>query len=78
MSSSAGPVRSDELPPLVWRTSSFSTGNGGSCVEVAPFADGTGRVAVRHSKLPDGTAIVYTSGEWEAFLAGAKNGEFDF
>lgn len=78
MNFSAGPVRSDELPPLAWRTSSFSGNNGGNCVEVAPFADGTGRVAVRHSKVPDGTAIVYSAGEWEAFLAGAKSGEFDF
>lgn len=40
--------------------------------------DGTGRVAVRHSKDPDGPAIHCTRAEWEAFLAGARAGEFDF
>jgi Domain of unknown function (DUF397). len=40
--------------------------------------DGTGRVAVRHSRNPHGQVIVYTRAEWEAFIAGAKDGEFDF
>ncbi|MGH3489380.1 MAG: DUF397 domain-containing protein, partial [Actinopolymorphaceae bacterium] len=26
---------------------------------------------------PDGPILVFTPGEWEAFLAGAKDGEFD-
>ncbi|MEN3608123.1 DUF397 domain-containing protein [Plantactinospora sp. ZYX-F-223] len=43
-----------------------------------PLADGSGRVAVRHSKAPDGAVIVYTRAEWDAFLAGTKDGEFDF
>jgi hypothetical protein len=47
-------------------------------VEAGPLADGSGRVALRHSRNPDGPAIVYTRAEWAAFLAGAKDGEFDF
>jgi hypothetical protein len=47
-------------------------------VEAGPLADGSGRVAVRHSRNPDGPTIVYTPAEWAAFLAGAKDGEFDF
>jgi hypothetical protein len=34
-------------------------------------------VAVRHSHHPAGAAIIYTRAEWEAFIAGAKDGEFD-
>ncbi len=47
-------------------------------VEAGPVLDGSGRVAVRHSKDPDGQVIVYTRAEWDAFIAGAKDGEFDF
>ncbi|MEF9908343.1 DUF397 domain-containing protein [Streptomyces sp. P9-A2] len=47
----------------------------GNCVEVAPLDDGS--VAMRNSRDPDGPALVYTSAELAAFLAGAKDGEFD-
>lgn len=47
-------------------------------MEAGPLADGSGRVAVRHSRRPDAEVIVYTRPEWEAFIAGVKNGEFDF
>lgn len=67
----AGPLDS-----AVWRTSRRSEEGGGNCVEVAPLADGG--VAVRHSKHPDAAVIVYTRAEWDAFIAGAKNREFDF
>jgi len=33
---------------------------------------------VRHSRRPDGAVIVYTREEWQAFIAGVKEGEFDF
>jgi hypothetical protein len=65
-----------EIPDnLTWRKSTFSSGSGGACVEVAELSDG-GR-AVRHSKNPTGPAIAYTAAEWDAFLAGVKAGEFD-
>ena len=60
---------------LRWRKSSFSSGSGGNCVEVAELPDG-GR-AVRHSKNSDGPTIAYTAAEWDAFLEGVKAGEFD-
>ncbi|GAA3494787.1 DUF397 domain-containing protein [Streptomyces prasinosporus] len=47
----------------------------GNCVEVAPLADGA--IAMRNSRDPDGPALVYTAAELAAFLAGAKDGEFD-
>ncbi|MEU6858627.1 DUF397 domain-containing protein [Glycomyces sp. NPDC046736] len=68
----------EELAGIRWRISTRSTNNGGSCVEAGPLADGSGRVAVRHSHHPEGSVIVYTRGEWTAFLAGARDGEFDF
>jgi hypothetical protein len=46
----------------------------GNCVEVAELADGT--VAIRHSSAPNGAALIYTPGEWDAFEAGVKAGEF--
>ncbi|WP_141548095.1 DUF397 domain-containing protein, partial [Nocardia farcinica] len=34
-------------------------------------------VGVRDSKNPAGGALVFTPSEWDAFLAGARAGEFD-
>lgn len=68
----------EELAGIHWKTSSRSQSEGGQCVEAGTLADGSGRVAVRHSHHPEGSTIVYTGAEWTAFLAGAKDGEFDF
>ncbi|MCM3882475.1 DUF397 domain-containing protein [Frankia sp. R82] len=59
---------------LAWRRSSYSNGAGGMCVEVAPLGEG---VAVRDSKNPTGPVLAFTAPEWDAFLAGARDGEFD-
>jgi hypothetical protein len=53
----------------VWRKSSYSSANGGACVEVA---DGPGVVAVRDSKDPDGPALVFSPADWSAFIASLK------
>lgn len=34
-------------------------------------------VTMRYACDPDGTVLIFTPNEWEAFLAGAKDGEFD-
>jgi hypothetical protein len=60
---------------LTWRKSSHSGANGSSCVEVAELPGG-GR-AVRNSKRPDAGLVEYTRDEWDAFIAGVKDGEFD-
>jgi hypothetical protein len=69
-----------DLTHAWWRKSSYSGGNGGTCVEVAVLPgskEGSDRViAVRDSTDPDGPALVFTSDEWKAFTAGVNNGEF--
>jgi hypothetical protein len=60
------------LEDLTWRTAQKS--GGGNCVEVARYGD---QVAVRDSKNPDGGVQLYTPGEWDCFLDGARRGEFD-
>jgi uncharacterized protein DUF397 len=59
---------------LAWRKSAASNPNG-DCVELAPLP--AGGVAVRNSRAPLGTVLIYTRAEIEAFLQGAKAGEFD-
>jgi hypothetical protein len=48
-------------------------------VEVAfvPHTDGKTYTALRSSAEPDGTVLVFTPSEWDAFVAGARDGEFD-
>lgn len=58
-----------------WTKSSYSGPTGGNCAEIAFLADG--EVAVRNSREPYGPALVFTAAEWSAFLAGARDGEFD-
>lgn len=62
------------LTDTQWRTSSYSNGNGGNCVEVADL--GTDR-AVRDSKNPSGAHLMFTAAEWSAFTAGVRTGDFD-
>ena len=63
-----------DLSDAQWRKSSFSGGNGNSCVEVAFLPDGD--VAVRDTKNRALPAHRYTAAEWEAFVAGVRAGEF--
>jgi hypothetical protein len=57
-----------------WRKSSRS-GSSGNCVEVADNLPEV--VAVRDSKNPGGPALTFTPAVWQAFVEGAKAGEFD-
>jgi hypothetical protein len=63
------------LPLLTWQKSQRSNPSG-NCVEMAELPDGAG-VAVRNSRDPDGPALIYTVAEIAAFLAGARDGDFD-
>jgi hypothetical protein len=57
-----------------WRKSSYSTGNGGDCVEVARNLPGA--VAVRDSKATAGPVLAFAPEQWAAFTDGVKAGEF--
>jgi hypothetical protein len=63
-------VGDDELR---WFTSSFSGGNGDSCVEVAFPPD---EVAVRDTKDRTLPPHRYPAASWTEFLAGVRAGEF--
>jgi hypothetical protein len=59
---------------LKWVKSSLSFANG-NCVEVASLPDG--QIGVRNSREAEGAVLRFTSDEWQAFIGGAHNGEFD-
>ncbi|MEV6427807.1 DUF397 domain-containing protein [Nocardia sp. NPDC051463] len=63
-----------DLSRAKWFKSSHS-GGGQECLEAAHL--GGGMVGVRDSKNPAGPALVFTPGEWDAFVARARDGEFD-
>jgi len=61
-----------DLSSATWRKSTYSNANG--CVEVA-FVDT--QVAVRDSKDRTGPVLVFDSHEWEAFVGGVRDGQFE-
>jgi Domain of unknown function (DUF397) len=68
-------VRSDDIARASWRKSSMSAYNG-SCFEIARLQED--RVGVRDTKdKGSGPVLVFNQNEWNAFLFGAKAGEFD-
>jgi hypothetical protein len=62
------------LANAMWRRSTRSGPYSDNCVEVA-FVDGA--IAMRDSKNPSGSVLIFTPSEWDAFVEGAKDGEFD-
>jgi hypothetical protein len=70
----AGMKEKPDLSNAVWRTGARRDGSGGSSVEVAVLKNG---FAVRDSRRPDGDVLFFTPAEWDAFVGGAKDGEFD-
>lgn len=58
-----------------WHKSAHSNPSG-DCVQVARLSDG--QTAVRNSRHPAGEVLMFTRAEMTAFLAGAKDGEFDY
>jgi hypothetical protein len=63
-----------DLSRASWFKSTRSGPNCDNCVEVA-FVDGG--IAVRDSQNPHVATLLFTNAEWDAFVAGAKDGEFD-
>jgi hypothetical protein len=60
---------------VVWRSSSFSSGQGGNCVECAGLADG--RVAVRDSRAPGEGPLVFTRAAIATWVSAVKVGVLD-
>lgn len=61
-----------DLSGAVWRKSSYSNQEGGDCVEVADGFPGV--VPVRDSKVPNGPALSFEAGSWDAFIGRLKSG----
>jgi hypothetical protein len=57
-----------------WHKSSYSSDQGGNCIEVCNLDDGR---AVRDSKDPAGAILTFTAAQWSAFTAGVRAGMFD-
>ena len=64
-----------DMSGVAWRKSSRSEVDMSECVEVA-FLDGGG-VALRDSNALMHPELRFTGGEWSAFTAGVRRGEFD-
>jgi hypothetical protein len=64
-------MTAEHLRGRTWRKSSYSNSNA-QCVEVAAAGQD---VAVRDSKDPDGSVLVFGADEWRAFVAGIAAGE---
>jgi hypothetical protein len=60
-----------DLNRTEWRKASYSTGNGGNCVEVARTG---ASIAVRDSKDPDGPRLAFTPRQWRSFTTQVKSG----
>ncbi|GIF11565.1 DUF397 domain-containing protein [Actinoplanes teichomyceticus] len=63
-----------DLSDAQWFKSTRSGADSDNCVEVAFVGEA---IAVRDSKSPSGPALIFTAAEWDAFVGGAKDGEFD-
>jgi hypothetical protein len=63
-----------DLGHAQWMKSTRSGPDSDNCVEVAFVGE---VIAVRDSKHPTGPALIFTAAEWDAFVGGAKDGEFD-
>ncbi|MGW8375728.1 DUF397 domain-containing protein [Streptomyces sp. ODS28] len=62
--------------PTQWVKSSYSSAEGGNCLEWSPAsAAATGVVPVRDSKVPAGPVLAFPAGSFAGFIAGVKSGE---
>lgn len=62
----------DHMSSIRWRTSSYSGGNGGECVQVAAKPS-AGWVLVRDSKDPDGPILAIQPTGWRRFTDHVKH-----
>lgn len=73
LSCCTGSRESDEMEHLTWHVSSYSSGQGGNCVEVAKL--GQSRL-IRDSKDRAGPILVLGAAEWVAFAAAMRVDKF--
>ncbi|MFE9331866.1 DUF397 domain-containing protein [Streptomyces sp. NPDC006925] len=67
------------IGPAQWVKSSYSSPEGGNCLEWSPsVAQTTGVVPVRDSKDPAGAVLSFPSDSFAQFVVGVKAGEFLF
>ncbi len=62
------------LQHAAWRKSRHSNPSG-NCVEIAALPGGT--IAIRNSRHPAGPALLCARADFAAFLASARDGDFD-
>ncbi|MGW1804111.1 DUF397 domain-containing protein [Streptomyces sp. NPDC002078] len=60
-----------DLSEALWFKSSYSNGDGGNCVEVAPNIPGC--IPVRDSKTPSGPVLLLTPTAWTPFITALKS-----
>jgi predicted secreted Zn-dependent protease len=51
-----------------WRTSSYSSGDGGQCVEVASSDE----IMIRDTSDRHGPVLTFAADAWHAFMAGVR------
>ncbi len=64
-----------DIRGVTWAKSTYSENETDMCVEVADL--GNGAVALRDSKARGRDDLRFTAGEWAAFTAGVRAGQFD-
>ncbi|MFJ1600116.1 DUF397 domain-containing protein [Streptomyces sp. NPDC088261] len=59
-------INASSLPGVVWRKSSYSSNNGGDCLEITSVVPGV--VPVRDSKSPEGPVLMLSTHAWTGFV----------
>ncbi|MFF8315442.1 DUF397 domain-containing protein [Streptomyces lydicus] len=62
-----------KIDPTQWIKSSYSSAEGGNCLEWAPRA-AAGVVPVRDSKNPEGPMLCFSSDAWATFVDAIHDG----
>ncbi len=68
-------ISAAQLEGAAWRKSQRSNSQG-ACVELARLDAGT--VAMRNSRDPQGTALIYPASAVRAMVSALRTGEFDY
>ena len=68
-------ISAAELVGATWKKSQRSNSQG-ACVEIARLEAGT--IAVRNSRDPRGSALIYPAGAVRALVSAVRTGEFDY